>query len=112
MRSRIKVFLMVLLVSALAFAMFGCAKQEGPKDEDAIKAVQAAVEGGTKGYALKSPIVIVEKGKKLPTGDWPVKVEYTVSAADGSTKKEVVSYKLSSSINDMGVNVWSAVETK
>jgi len=51
---------MVLLVSVLVFAMFGCAKQEGPKDEEAIKAVQAEIEGGAKGYTLKSPIVIVE----------------------------------------------------
>jgi len=112
MRSRGNVVLIFMLVGVFALTMFGCAKQEGPKDEEAIKAVQAEIEGGAKGYTLKTPIVIVEKGKKLPSGDWPFKVEYTVASADGSTKKEVVSYKLSSSINDMGVTVWTAVESK
>ena len=112
MRNRIEVVSVFVVVMVFAFTMFGCSKQEGPKDEDAIKAIQAAVEAGTKGYTLKSPIVILERGKKLSTGDWPIKVEYSISSADGSTKKEVVTYKLSASINDMGVNVWSAVETK
>jgi hypothetical protein len=112
MRSRGNVVLILMLVGIFALTMIGCAKQEGPKDEEVIKAVQAAVEGGAKGTTLKSPVTIVEKGKKLPSGDWSVKVEYTVAAADGSTKKETVSYKLSSSINDMGVNVWTAVEAK
>ncbi|MCL4476623.1 MAG: hypothetical protein M1508_10425 [Nitrospirae bacterium] len=115
MRSRVNVvsiFLVVLLLSAVAVTMFGCSKQKGPADADAIKAIQATIEGGTKGYTLKSPIVIVEKGMQLPSGDWSVKVEYSVGSPDGSAKKEVVAYKLSSSINDMGVTVWSAVETK
>lgn len=112
MRSRGNVVLILMLVAIFALTMLGCAKQEGPKDEEVIKAVQAAVEGGAKGITLKSPVTIVEKGKKLPSGDWSFKVEYTAAAADGSTKKETVSYKLSSSINDMGVTVWTAVEAK
>jgi len=96
----------------VVFTVSGCSKQQGVPDADAIKSIQSTIEGNTKGYTLKSPIVIVEKGKQLPTGDWPVKVEYTVSAKDGSTKKETMTYNLSPSIDAMGANVWLAVEAK
>ncbi|HWR57328.1 MAG TPA: hypothetical protein VN328_00445 [Thermodesulfovibrionales bacterium] len=112
MRNRISVVLCFVLALCV-LTVFGCAKQAaGPKDEEITKAVQSAVEGGPKGLTLKSPVAILEKGQKLSTGDYPVKVEYTVSDKEGNTKKETMSYKLSSSINDMGVNVWTATETK
>lgn len=112
MRNRMNVVLCLLVVTVFAFTLFGCAKQEGPKNEDAIKVIQATVEADLKGSTLKSPIVILEKGAKLPTGDWPIKVEYSVSAADGSTKKEVVTYKLTPTIDAMGANTWLATPAK
>jgi hypothetical protein len=51
--------------------------------------------------------VILERGAKAGE-EYPFKVEYTVAAADGSTKKETANYVLMSSINDMGVVVWAA----
>ncbi|MBI5848414.1 MAG: hypothetical protein HZB31_10800 [Nitrospirae bacterium] len=112
MRNRMYAVLMLLVVTVFAFTLFGCAKQEGPKEEDAIKVIQATVEADLKGATLKLPIVILEKGAKLSTGEWPIKVEYSVTAADGSVKKEVVTYKLSPTVNDMGANTWLATVAK
>lgn len=104
----------ILLVAAISVFTIGCAKQAaGIKDEDAIKAVQTAIESNSKGNKLTSPIVIVEKGAKLQTGEMPFKVEYTVTLPDGSSKKEVITYNISpGGVNDMGVNIWNAVEAK
>jgi hypothetical protein len=112
MKNRMNTVLMLLVVTVFAFTLFGCAKQEGPKDEDAIKVIQSAVESDLKGATLKGPVVILEKGAKLPTGDWPIKVEYSIAAADGSVKKESVSYRLSPTVNDMGANTWLATVAK
>jgi len=112
MRNRVNVVLMLLVAAVFAFSLFGCgAKQEGPKDADAIKIIQAAAESDVKGGTV-SPVKILEKGAKLPSGEWPFKVELTVTASDGSTKKEVVTYKLSPTVNDMGVNTWLATLAK
>lgn len=111
MRNSAKV-LVVLIIALAMFAMAGCSKQAGPKDEDATKAIQATIESSPKGYALKSPIVILERGKQLVSGDWPIKAEYTAAAKDGTTKKETATYNLGSSINDMGVTIWMATEAK
>jgi hypothetical protein len=102
----------LLLVTALAFTVLGCSKQAGPKDEDVIKAVTSTVESSAKGYTLKSPVVILERGKQAPSGDWPIKVEYTVGLQDGSTKKEVTTYNFSASVDAMGANTWLASEAK
>jgi hypothetical protein len=56
--------------------------------------------------------VVLERGKQLPSGDWPIKVEYTVATKDGSTKKETATFNLSSSIDAMGANIWLAAEAK
>ena len=113
MRSKIKVLSVVMVVIAMVAVMVsGCSKDAGPKDEDAIKAIQATIEGNTKGNTLKSPVVILEKGKQLVSGDFPIKVEYSISTKDGKMKKEVVTYNLSPSINDMGVTVWLVSEAK
>jgi hypothetical protein len=104
--------LFFLVVAAVAFNLIGCSKQEGPSDADVSKTIQATVEDGLKGNTLKSPVVIIERGKKLPSGDWPVKVEYTIGMKDGSTKKETITYNFSPSIDAMGANVWLAVPAK
>jgi len=112
MRNSIKVVSFLLLAVVIALTVVGCSKQTGPKDEDAIKAIQSAIESNTKGNTLKSPVVILERGKQHASGDFPIKVEYSISTKDGAVKKEVVTYNLSSSINDMGVTVWLVSEAK
>ena len=112
MRNSIKVLSFFLLAVVFALTVVGCSKEAGPKAEDAIKAIQSQIESNTKGNTLKSPVVILERGKPLATGDFPFKVEYTISTKDGAMKKEVVTYNLSPSINDMGVTVWLVTEAK
>lgn len=110
--NRVNVVLLLLVATVFAFSIVGCgAKKEGPKDADAIKIIQAAAEADVKGGTV-SPVVILEKGAKLPTGEWPFKVEYTVNAADGNAKKETVTYKLSPTVNAMGANTWLATVSK
>ncbi|MBA4372159.1 MAG: hypothetical protein C0402_04795 [Thermodesulfovibrio sp.] len=111
---RVRLVLVFLLIAVMAVVVTGCAKKDaGVKDEDAIKAIQTTIEGNTKGNKLTSPIVILEKGAKKQTGEFPFKVEYTLTLADGSTKKEAVTYNISSGgVNDMGVAVWNAAEAK
>jgi hypothetical protein len=111
---RVRVLFVFLLIAVMAVAVTGCAKKDaGVKDEDAIKAIQTTIEGNTKGNKLTSPIVILEKGAKKQTGEFPFKVEYTLTLADGNSKKEVLTYNVSSGgINDMGVALWNAVEAK
>lgn len=111
---RVKVLLVFLLIAVMAMVVTGCAKKDaGVKDEDAIKAIQTTIEGNTKGNKLTSAIVILEKGAKKQTGEVPFKVEYTLTLADGSSKKEVLTYNVSpGGINDMGVALWNAVEAK
>ena len=96
----------------VVLTVVGCSKEAGPKAEDAIKAIQGHIESNTKGNILKSPVVILERGKPLASGDYPIKVEYTISTKDGAMKKEVITYKLSPMINDMGVTVWLVAEAK
>ena len=112
MKNRIKVLSFLLLAVMVVLSVVGCSKTAGPKDDDAIKAIQSQIESNTKGNTLKSPVVILERGKQLASGDFPIKVEYTISTKDGATKKEVITYNLSSSINDMGVTVWLVAEAK
>jgi len=112
MRNSIKVLSFFLLAVVFALTVVGCSKEAGPKAEDAIKAIQSQIESNTKGNTLKSPVVILERGKPLASGDFPFKVEYTISTKDGAMKKEVVTYNLSPSINDMGVTVWLVAEAK
>lgn len=116
-KKRAIVLSLILIMAAFLLVLSGCSKdgaaKGGLKDEDAIKAVTTALEGNTKGFKLSSPITILEKGAKNPAGEFLYKVEYTITLADGSSKKEVMSYKISSGgINDMGVPQWNAVETK
>jgi hypothetical protein len=106
---------LVLIMAAVSLFLSGCAKEsaKGLKDEDAIKAVTTTLEGNTKGFKLSSPITIVERGAKNPAGEFLYKVEYTITLADGSSKKEAMTYKISSGgINDMGVPQWNAMEAK
>jgi hypothetical protein len=113
MGKRMRIVAVWTVVVALSVIVFGCSKQAaGPKDEDAIKAITSAIESGVKDAALQPPVVIVEKGKQTPAGEWIVKAEYTLTLKDGTTKKETKTYNLSSSINDMGVPVWMATEAK
>ena len=105
--------LVVVMILLVAFGLYGCAaKPTGPKDEDAVKVIQAFIEGGPNGQAFKAPVVILEKGQKLPGGDYPVKVEYTLANPDGTTKKVTATFNLSPAVNDMGANIWNASEAK
>ena len=112
MRNSIKILSFFLLAVMVALTIVGCSKEAGPKAEDAIKAIQSQIESNTKGNTLKSPVVILERGKPLASGDFPFKVEYSITTKDGVMKKEVVTYNLSPSINDMGVTVWLVAEAK
>jgi len=112
MKNSIKVLSFFLLAAVLTLTAVGCSKEAGPKAEDAIKAIQSQIESNTKGNTLKSPVVILERGKPLASGDFPFKVEYTISTKEGAMKKEVITYNLSPSINDMGVTVWLVAEAK
>lgn len=112
MKNSGKILLAILLVVACAIVVAGCSKQAGPSDDDILKAIKSTVESSPKGYILKSAITVLERGKQLPTGDWPIKAEYTASSKDGKEKKEVITYNLTSSINDMGATVWMATEAK
>jgi hypothetical protein len=110
---RVRVLLVFLVIAAFAVVVSGCAKKQGLKDEEAIKAIQATIEGNTKGNKLASDIVILERGAKNPAGEFPFKVEYTLTLPDGSSKKEVLTYNIApGGVNDMGVNIWNAVEAK
>lgn len=105
------VVVVMLLVAALG--LYGCAaKPTGPKDEDAVKTIQAYIEGGPNGQAFKAPVVLLEKGQKLPGGDYPVKVEYNLANPDGTIKKVTATFNLSPAVNDMGANIWNASEAK
>ncbi|MBI5074125.1 MAG: hypothetical protein HZB62_02980 [Nitrospirae bacterium] len=113
MRRSQGLFCVVVMVLLVAFGIYGCAaKPAGPKDEDAVKVIQAFIESSPNGPSFKAPVVILEKGQKLPTGDYPVKVEYTLANPDGTTKKVTAKFNLTPSVNDMGANVWNASEAK
>ena len=106
-------FLVIVMMLVVALGLYGCAaKPAGPKDEDAVKVIQAFIEGGPNGPSFKPPVVILEKGQKLPGGDYPVKVEYTLANPDGTTKKVTGTFNLSPAVNDMGANIWNASEAK
>ncbi|NTW58319.1 MAG: hypothetical protein HGA43_04045 [Nitrospirae bacterium] len=106
MRTSAKVIAFLLLVVLSVVSLAACSKSaKGPSDEDAIKAIQSAIEGDPKGLTLKSPITILERGAPV-AGDWPFKVEYMVAAKDGSTKKETITYNLTPSLNDMGAPIF------
>ena len=108
MKAGLKTFSFLMLMVAVVFVSTACGKKvAGPKDADVTGAIVSAIEGDAKAGTLKSPVVILERGAKAGE-EYPFKVEYTVAAADGSTKKETANYVLMSSINDMGVVVWAA----
>jgi len=105
--------LVVVMMLVVAFGLYGCAaKPTGPKDEDAVRVIQAFIEGGPNGQSFKPPVVLLEKGQKLPGGDYPVKVEYSLANPDGTTKKVTATFNLSPAVNDMGANIWNASEAK
>jgi hypothetical protein len=108
MKTGLKAFSFLALMFAVVFVSTACGKKAaGPKDAVVTGAIVSVIEGDAKAGTLKSPVVIVERGAQAGE-EYPFKVEYTVAAADGSTKKETVHYVLISSINDMGVVVWTA----
>ncbi|TAN45740.1 MAG: hypothetical protein EPN22_01745 [Nitrospirae bacterium] len=114
MRKDVKVFSLIACVCLFAFIFVGCSsKPAGPDQTEIIKAIQTTIEGSAAGLKLKSPIVLVEPAKPVGDGkEYSVKAEYTVVDKEGKEKKETLAYKLSSSINDMGVPVWTAMEMK
>lgn len=112
MGRRGKIFLVIAILLLASSGINGCSSSPGPTNEDAIKVIQATIEADLKGQALKSPVVILEKGMKLPSGDWPVKVEYSFSKPDGTTEKKVTTYNLTPIIDSMGANSWNAAEAK
>ncbi len=108
MKAGLKAFSFLMIMVAVVFVSSGCGKKvAGPKDADVTKAIASAIESDPNAGTLKSPVVILERAAQVGE-DFPFKVEYTVAAADGSTKKETFNYVLSSSINDMGATVWLA----
>ena len=108
MKTGLKAFSFLALMIAVVFVSTACGKKvAGPKDADVTKAIASAIESDAKAGTLKSPVVILERGAQAGE-EYPFKVEYTVAAADGSSKKETVNYILMSSINDMGATVWTA----
>jgi hypothetical protein len=110
MKNGLKAFSFLMLMVAVVFVSTGCGKKgAGPKDADVTSAITSAIESDSNAGTLKSPVVILERGAKVGE-EFPFKVEYTVAAADGSSKKETVHYVLMSSINDMGATVWTATK--
>ncbi|MHB8880051.1 MAG: hypothetical protein ACYC69_00920 [Thermodesulfovibrionales bacterium] len=109
-RKSVKVLLYFLVIAVTAMVVTGCAKKaSGVKDEDAIKAIRTTIEGNTEGNRLTSAIVILERDAKKPSGEYPFKVEYTLSLPDGSTKKETLTYNISSGgVDSLGAAVWYA----
>jgi hypothetical protein len=106
MRVDVKVLSFVLLAFIFAFVPAACGKKvAGPTDTDVAKAVTAMVE--SEGGTLESSVTILERGAQSGS-DWPVKVEFTYKAKDGSSQKKSQTFQLTSSINDMGVPVWMA----
>lgn len=114
MRKDFKLFSLFVFICMFAFIFVGCSsKPAGPDPAEIIKAIQTTVEGTPAGLKLKSPVVLVEPAKPVGDGkEYSVKSEYTVVDKEGKEKKETVTYKLTSSINDMGVVVWMAMEMK
>ena len=112
MKNMLKLAVLVILVIVVALGAAGCSKQAGPKDDEVVKTITSNIESDPKGLALKSPIAILERKPQTPAGDWPVKVEYTVAAKDGSAKKLSLTYNFTPSIDSMGANIWLATETK
>jgi hypothetical protein len=110
MKTGLKAFSFLALMFAVVFISTACGKKvAGPKDAEVTAAVVSAIESNAQAGTLKSPVVILERGTPVG-GDVPFKVEYTVAAADGGSKKETANFLLSPSINDMGVTVWLAVK--
>lgn len=106
MRISARALFLVLAACLIALVPVACGKKvAGPADADIVKAVTALVE--SEGGALESSITILERGAQSGS-DWPVKVEFTYKGKDGSSQKKSGTYQLSSSINEMGVPVWSA----
>ena len=110
MRTGLKAFSFLVLMFAVVFVSTACGKKvAGPKDAEVTGAIVSAIESDAKAGTLKSPVVILERGAQAGE-EYPFKVEYTVAATDGSSKKETVNYVLMSSINDMGATVWTATK--
>ena len=106
MKIAVRALSLVLVAFLVAFVAIACGKKvAGPTDTDVTKAITAMVEG--EGGTLESSVTIL--GREAQSGgDWPVKVEFTYKAKDGSSQKKSGTYQLTSSINDMGVPVWIA----
>jgi len=71
----------------LALAVFltliapGCFEPAGPTDEEIVQAVQHSpvFMGGVRGFTLRSPIVVVQKGGRTKNGYWTAKVKFTLT---------------------------------
>ena len=106
MKIAVKALSFVLVAFLVAFVPIACGKKvAGPTDAEVTKAITALVE--SEGGTLESSVTILERGAQSGS-DWPVKVEFSYKAKDGSSQKKSQSYQLTSSINDMGVPIWMA----
>lgn len=110
--------LYALLVLIFAFNAAGCSRLFGPSNEDAIKAINESGLLKSAGFAVTSPVTILEKGKQRPDGSWPVKVKLTVSFTmkkDGvETKQETETtptFFIKKSKDNTGKAIWTATLT-
>ena len=91
MRTWIKVFSGLLLGVALMLNVSGCSMLSGPSDEDVVRAVTdtGLFSGTEEKFALKSPIVVVDKALFSRKGAWEVKVKlhYSFMMAGGRETK-------------------------
>jgi hypothetical protein len=107
---------MLSLLIVLVVNVLGCSRISGPSDEEVIKAINDSglFSGGVEKFTLKSPIVILEKGRRNSDGSWLVKVKmtFTYTMVDGHESKlmdrEPV-FRLSKSKDSSGKTVWKAL---
>ena len=114
MRYSIK-FLFALLLLAMVFNAAGCSKLFEPSNDDILKAINDSGTFKSSGYAVTSPITIVEKEKKRADGSWPVKVRFKLSfmyTKEGVTEpresETTTTVYLSKSKDASGKTVWVA----
>ncbi len=107
--------LSVLWLMALVFNAAGCSKLFGPSNDDVLKAINDSGLLKSTSFTVKSPVTILEKGKKRADGTWPVKVKFTISfvwTKDGvSTPREMettTTYLIFKSKDASGKTVWAA----
>jgi len=108
--------MLVLVGLAVAFAIGGCSKFSPPTDEEAIKAITdtGLFAGGIEKFTLKSPIVILEKGKQNKDGSWEVRIKATVTfikagGEETAPRERTPVFRIYKSKDGAGKTLWRAV---